>query len=47
MFFGSAHGGEREALLRADRHLLVEWYQSGSVSAPYPERTAGIAFQPS
>ncbi|OUG17504.1 hypothetical protein AZZ66_004677, partial [Escherichia coli] len=22
-------------------------YRSGSVSAPYPERTAGMAFQPS
>ena len=48
MFFGSDHGGERGALLYgADRHLPSERYRSGSVSAPYPERTAGMAFQPS
>ena len=30
-----------------ERHLPSERYRSGSVSAPYPERTAGMAFQPS
>lgn len=30
----------------AYRHLPSERHWSGSVSAPYPERTAGITFQP-
>lgn len=33
------------ATIRSDRHLLTERYRSGSVSAPYPERTAGMAFR--
>ncbi len=37
----------RSTVVRADRHLPTERYRSGSVSAPYPERTAGMAFQPS
>ena len=32
--------------VRADRHLPSERYRSGSVSAPYSERTAGMALQP-
>ncbi|VCY60746.1 hypothetical protein BANRA_05759 [Escherichia coli] len=35
------------ALLYGLMHLPSERYRSGSVSAPYPERTAGMAFQPS
>lgn len=37
----------RSTVVRADRHLPTERYRSGSVSEPYPERTAGMAFQPS
>ena len=43
MFFGSDHGGERGALLYG---LIGERYRSGSVSAPYPECTARMVFQP-
>ena len=43
VFFGSDHGGERGALLYG---LIGERYRSGSVSAPYPECTARMVFQP-
>ncbi len=48
MFFGSDHGGERGALLYGlIGTCRLNGIESGSVSAPYPERTAGMAFQPS
>lgn len=33
-------------IVLTDRHLPTERYRSESVSAPYPEHTAGMAFQP-
>lgn len=36
--------GTRSSAVRADRHLLSEWYRPGSILAPYPERSAGITF---
>ena len=36
----------RSSAVRTNRELSVERYRSRSVSAPYPERTAGMALQP-